>query len=411
LVHLQIAVDTTKTRELKQKRQETEAKLRQSQKMEAIGKLAGGVAHDLNNILSGIINYPEILLLDLPEDHEMRELILEIQASGEKAATIVDDLLTLARRGVSVSEVVNLNVVIAQYLTSPEFEKMSSFHPNVITELSLAEDLKSINGSPIHLSKMIMNLISNAAEAMPDGGKISIITRNVDVEDENYGLSRKYPHGYIHLKISDEGVGIEHKEQDKIFEPFFTKKVMGRSGTGLGMAVVWGTVEDHFGHIQLSSEIDKGTLFDVYFPITKDEFVVEVEQENNLSIYKGHGENILIVDDVKEQREIGSKLLTWLGYMVDSVSSGEKAIEFVKEHPVDLMILDMIMEPGINGRETYERILKFKPHQKAIISSGYSKSEDVKKTMAMGAGRYLRKPYAIETFAQAVKQELNNITG
>lgn len=409
MVHLQIAFDTTDTRELVKKREETEAKLRQSQKMEAIGKLAGGVAHDLNNILSGIINYPEIMLLDLPEDHEMRELILEIKSSGEKAATIVDDLLTLARRGVSVNEAIDLNVVIAQYLTSPEYEKLSSFHPNVLSRLSLAEDLKPIKGSPVHLSKMIMNLISNAAEAMPDGGNIYISTQNRDGEDPKYGVSRKTPHGYIRLTVEDEGTGIKKEEQEKIFEPFYTKKVMGRSGTGLGMAVVWGTVEDHDGTIELSSTMDKGTRFDLYFPVTAREIKVRIDHENNLSELRGNGETILVVDDVKEQREIAVKLLNWLGYTVHSVDSGEAAVEFVKSQSVDLMILDMIMDPGINGLQTFKRVLEINPDQKTIISSGYSESDEVKQALRLGACRYIHKPYTIETFAKAVNCEINPI--
>lgn len=408
MVHLQIAFDTTSNWELKQKREETEAKLRQSQKMEAIGKLAGGVAHDLNNILSGIINYPELLLLDLPENSHMRELLEEIQSSGEKAATIVDDLLTLARRGVSVNEVVDLNMVIANYLNSPEYEKLITFHPGVASSCLLSEDLKTIHGSPVHLSKMIMNLISNAAEAMPDGGEIRIETKNIDADDPDYGVSKKYPYGYVKLTISDQGIGIEKDEQEKIFEPFYTKKVMGRSGTGLGMAVVWGTMEDHFGNINLESEPGNGTVFDLYFPVTNDEFVVKASKELNFTDLRGNGETILVVDDVKEQRQIALKMLSWLGYNVETVPSGEEAVEFVKKIPVDLMVIDMIMDPGINGLETYRQVSKMRPGQPAIISSGYSESENVRKAMAIGAGQYLRKPYTIETFARAVKQELNS---
>ncbi len=406
VVHLRISFDITKTKELEQQRLEAEQKLRQSQKMEAIGKLAGGVAHDLNNILSGIINYPELLLMDLPDNHEMRGPIKEIQATGERAATIVDDLLTLARRGVSVGEVLNLNTIISRYLSLPECEKLLSFHPGVAFRLSLAEDLKSIKGSPVHLLKTVMNIVSNAAEAMPDGGIIRIETRNVHADQVNFNTDHESAREYILLSVSDQGIGIAPEEQEKIFEPFYTKKVMGRSGTGLGMAVVWGTVEDHCGHIDLQSETGKGTVFNIYFPVTTEEMVIMADETIDLSDYMGSGETILIVDDVKEQRIIGSKMLKWLGYNVETVSSGEDAVEYARHHSLDLIILDMIMAPGISGLMTYEQIIEFKPDQRAILASGYSKSDDVKKTLSLGAGTYLRKPYTIEQLAQAVKLEL-----
>ncbi len=411
VVHLQIAFETTKIRELDRKRKEAEAMLRQSQKMEAIGKLAGGVAHDLNNVLSGIINYPELLLLDLPEDHDLREPIEEIKSSGERAATIVDDLLTLARRGVAVNEQVDINHLISQCATLPEYDKLLSFHPGVHLVLSLEEDLNPVNGSPVHMQKSIMNLISNAAEAMPEGGQIQVSTRNLNPEEiMNEGLP-SYPNGYVLICVADQGVGIAKEEQEKIFEPFYTKKVMGRSGTGLGMAVVWGTVEDHGGQIKISSQVGQGTVFHIYLPASAREAVPADVKTIDLDAFQGNGETILVVDDVKEQREVAKRMLSRLGYTVAAVSSGEEAVAHVREHPVDLLVLDMIMAPGINGRQTYEQIVSFKPDQRAILASGFSESEDVKQTMHLGAGQYIKKPYSIEIIAQAVKRELSGPAG
>ena len=236
-----------------------EKKLQQAQKMKAIGTLAGGVAHDLNNILSGIVSYPDLILMDLPNDSPLVGPIQTIRESGKKAAAIVQDLLTLARRGVSVSEIVNLNDLVDEYLISPQFEKLKSYHPNVKVHSNLDPTLLNVMGSPIHLSKTVMNLVSNAAEAMPEGGSIEIktinkyidfpINGNVDVEEGDYTV----------LTVSDSGIGIAPDDINRIFEPFYTKKVMGRSGTGLGMAVVWGTVEDHNGYIHIESEEEKGT--------------------------------------------------------------------------------------------------------------------------------------------------------
>ena len=226
-----------------------EAQLHRAQKMEAIGTLAGGVAHDLNNILGGLVSYPELLLLQLPEDSRLRESILTIQKSGEKAAAVVQDLLTLARRGVVVNEVVNLNSIIAQYLKSPEHERLQSYHPTVHAETHFEKDALNILGSSIHLSKTVMNLVSNAAEAMPEGGTLSISTENRYMDRPIRGYEHVKEGDYVVLTVSDTGTGISPDDIGKIFEPFYTKKKMGRSGTGLGMAVVWGTVKDHNGYI------------------------------------------------------------------------------------------------------------------------------------------------------------------
>ena len=209
-------------------------------KMESLGLLAGGVAHDLNNVLSGIVTYPDLIINDLAPDSPLRKPIKTMQRSGKKAAAIVQDLLTLARRGVATRAVVNLNDVISDYLESPEHANLLSFHPGVTISSRLEKDLFNVAGSFMHLSKTIMNLVSNAAEAMPAGGRITIETRNQRID----GTLRCYESicqgDYALIRISDTGVGITAEERERIFEPFYTKKIMGRSGTGLGMAVVWG---------------------------------------------------------------------------------------------------------------------------------------------------------------------------
>ena len=383
-----------------------EAQLRQAQKMEAIGTLAGSVAHDLNNILSGLVSYPELLLMDIPEDSPLRKPMLTIQESGQKAAAMVQDLLTLARRGVSASEVVNLNKMIRQYLTSLEFEKLLSYHPSVKVKSALEPDLLNILASPVHLSKIIMNLVSNAAEAMPDGGAISISTQSRYLDKPINGYETINPGEYVSLTVTDTGMGISPAEIHKIFEPFYSKKVMGRSGTGLGMTVVWGTVKDHHGYIDVHSELGKGTTFILYFPVTRQE-ARESETSRKMQDYKGNGESILVIDDVEEQRKIASKILAKMGYTVKSLASGEEAVHYMKENSADLLLLDMIMDPGIDGLETYKKILKMHPGQKAIIASGYSESERVKKVQEMGASVYLKKPYSLENICVAVRNTLN----
>ena len=382
-------------------------KLEQSKKMEAIGTLAGGVAHDLNNILSGIVSYPELLLMDLPDRSPLKRPILTIQKSGERAAAIVQDLLTLARRGVAAVEAVDLNQIVSDYLGSPEFDKLCSFHPRVTIDHSLADGLQTISGSSVHLSKTIMNLVSNAAEAMPDGGTIFISTENRYVDPSIDGFSDIAKGQYTVLKVVDTGVGISPTDIEQIFEPFYTKKVMGRSGTGLGMAVVWGTIKDHKGHIDVKSVEGQGTTFTLFFPASHN---LQVSPKKNVAMESimGNGEMILVVDDVPEQREIATAMLSRLGYSVVTVPSGESAVAYLKDHDVDLMLLDMIMAPGIDGLETYRRIATFKPAQKAAIASGYSETGRVKALQRMGVNGYLKKPYTLERIGTVVKQTLTD---
>jgi PAS domain S-box-containing protein len=401
-----IGTDITELKHAGQEKRELEARLQRAQKMEAIGTLAGGVAHDLNNILSGIVSYPELLLMDIPQDSPLRKPILTIQKAGERAAAIVQDLLTLARRGVVTTKVLNLNGIISEYLKSPEFENMRLNHPNVRIKTDFESDLLNILGSPVHLSKTVMNLVTNAAEAITDLGEIILSTRNRYIDKSLSGFDKIKEGDYVVLSVRDTGIGIPFEDLERIFEPFYTKKVMGKSGTGLGMAVVWGTIKDHKGYIDVKSSEGKGTEFTLYFPVIRQELTVD---QSMLSIhdFMGNGESILVVDDVEDQREIASRMLTKLGYSVVSVSSGEEAVNYLKNHSSDLLILDMIMEPGIDGLETYKKILDINPGQKAIITSGYSETERVKEAKKLGATSYVKKPYLIEKIGNVVRAELN----
>lgn len=398
-------LDITERKRAQEERKKLEAKLQHARRMEAIGTLAGGVAHDLNNILSGLVSYPELLLMDMPEDSPFKKPILTIQKSGEKAAAIVQDLLTLARRGVQVSGIVNLNQVILEYLRSPECEKLKAYHPQVTIETRLEKGLLNMIGSPIHLAKTVMNLVSNAAEAIVEEGEVIISTENqyIDIPIKHKELDAGE---YVVLSISDTGIGISPDDVERIFEPFYTKKVMGRTGTGLGMAVVWGTVQDHNGYIDIQTHIHEGTTFTLYFPATREK-AEKARSEIPIIDYMGKGESILVVDDIEEQREIASKIFDRLGYKVELASSGEEAVEYLKKHTADLVVLDMIMDPGMDGLETYQRILEIHPGQKAIIASGFSETDRVKQTLQLGAGAYIRKPYLLEKIGLAVREALD----
>ena len=399
-------IDVTEMKRAQKERIELKSKLVRSEKMEALGLLAGGVAHDLNNVLSGIVSYPELLLLDLPEDSHLRKPIQTIKESGMKAAAIVQDLLTLARRDVAVNEIANLNDVIHDYLKSPEYDKMISFHPGVEVTVEIEPDLFNISGVPSNLNKAIMNLVTNAAEAIKGRGTICIVTKNGYLEHPVSGYDKFREGEFVSVMVSDSGVGIPRKDIERIFEPFYSKKVMGRSGTGLGMTVVWGTVKDHDGHIDVFSEEGKGTTFKLLFPATREGLKKKAVSPSLIEIM-GNGESVLVVDDVREQRDLASSILNRLGYNVTVASGGEEAVKLVTSGATfDLIILDMIMHDGIDGLETYKQIRDIKPNQKAIIVSGFSETGRVKDAQHLGAGAYVKKPYLLDRIGSAVKDEL-----
>lgn len=396
--------DNTGRRKIEEEKQELQEQLQRSQKMELIGTLAGGVAHDLNNILSGLVTYPDLLLMDYPDDQQLRKSISIIQKSGQKAAAIVQDLLTLARQGVAVPEALNLNEIIADFMASPEFFSIEQYHPHVSFEVDADPTLLNIEGSSVHLYKCIMNLISNAAEAMPDGGTVTLSSSNQYLDKPVKGYDDITKGDYAVLSVTDNGIGMSSEEIARIFEPFYTKKVMGRSGTGLGMTVVWGIVKDHKGYIDIHSSKGAGTRFDLYFPSTSKE-LNKHEVSVPLDQIKGN-ETVLVVDDVKEQRMIVSLILQKLGYSVVTLASGEDAVEYLRDHSVDLLILDMIMDPGIDGLETYKRIIELHPGQKAIIASGFSENDRVREAQNMGITAYVKKPYSLENIGLAIRAEL-----
>lgn len=382
-----------------------ERKLHQAQKMEALGLMAGGVAHDLNNILSGLVGYPELLLMQLPKDSKMRESIMAISESGKRAAAVVSDLLTVARGATSIRETVDLNALIIEYLKSPEGNKLALLHPDVTIETRLDPGELIINCSPVHIKKCLMNLLTNAAEAITDKGRITIRTFKKFCEDNEAKVLDVAEGKYIVLAIADTGPGISPTDQERIFEPFYTKKSMGASGTGLGLTVVWNTVKDHNGSISLESS-SAGTTFTLYIPASDSRLSKKLAAKT-IDELKGTG-TLLIVDDEKQQRDITSKMLSILGYKVKEISSGEEALAYLKENEVDLVLLDMIMDPGMNGRETYEKIIELRPNQKALFVSGYSQESEVENIMRLGVDGFVRKPFTLEQLGHAVQQELTD---
>jgi PAS domain S-box-containing protein len=380
-------------------------KLADAKRMESLGLMAGSVAHDLNNIMAGIITYPELLLMDLPKDFKYRKEIKMICDAGKRAAAVVSDLLTVARGANSKKEVYNLNTLVSGYINSVECRELYSRYPKISISSNMDPDILNTSCSIVHVTKSIMNLVNNAAESIEGNGNIRIETGNCLIEAPIHGYEIIEAGEYVILRVADDGRGISARDMPCIFDPFYSKKVLGRSGTGLGLAVVWNTVHDHGGYLDVQSNME-GTTFTLYFPVTKQK-PADAGQTPSIDTYHGHGEKILVVDDQENQREIACRLLARLGYKAHTVCSGEEAIEFVKETPVDLIILDMIMEPGINGCETYQRIIEYKPNQKAIIISGYSSAADMDQARKLGINHFIKKPYTLQDLGQALRLEIS----
>ena len=387
-----------------QEKLELQKKLAIASKMETLGVMAGSVAHDLNNILSGIVTLPELLLAQMGDENQYTETLKSIKEAGKEAASVVSDLITVARGATAKKKVCNLNTVIENYTTTIQGSAGDSRLDGITLKVDCKSELENSYCSVVHIHKVLMNLIGNAAEELKGKGNIVVSTKSTTVDKPFSGYETIDTGRYIVVSVSDDGPGIKEGDIKKIFEPFYSKKIMGRSGTGLGLAIVWNTLHDHGGFIDLKSSND-GTTFELYFPATTDTIA---EEKGMLSVeaFRGHGEKILVVDDQEKQQQITCNLLNTIGYKANSVGSGEEAIAYVNEQPVDLLILDMIMENGINGRETYEEILKFNSKQRAIVASGFAENEEVKRTLHLGANQFVKKPYTIIQMGLAVKQAL-----
>lgn len=401
-----VFIDMTERKQAEAERKGLIGRLHRAEKMEALGNMAGGVAHDLNNVLGVLVGYTELMMMKMPEEYPFKKLLHNIMQSSEKATAILQDMLTLAGRGVTVSEVLNLNNVLSECFRTPEFERLRSFYPRVVFKQKLTEDLLNIQGSPVLLQKIVMNLIANAMEAISGKGEVHVSTGNSYLDKPVPGYDDVREGDYVVLTVRDSGKGIPAAEIDKIFEPFYTKKVKGRSGTGLGLSIVWGTVKDHQGYIDVQSEPGKGSIFTIYLPATRAA-LKQLREEPSGHSFKGKGESVLVVDDLQEQREVAESLLTRLGYNVNTASSGEEAVAYLKKNQADVLILDMLMEPGIDGLETYQRILKINPKQKAIIVSGYTETDRVKQVLELGASSFIRKPYLIDNIGTAIRKALS----
>lgn len=320
----------------------------------------------------------------------------------------MQDMLSLARRGVLTKTVLNLNEVIRDYINSLEFKRMMENYPAVHLEINLAESVGNIIGSSSHLQKVLMNLIINALEATKGVGKLTLSTENIRLDKVLYAYEPIKPGYYLCMSVSDTGEGIPENILLNIFEPFFTTKVMGKSGSGLGLAVVWGTIKDHEGYIDVKSSPHEGTCFRVFIPAVADHITFTGNQSLTEEI-QGKGETILVIDDEDEQRELAFQILTSFGYSMHTSSNWQDALSFLKVNKVDLILLDMVMGSDIDGLDIYRHIYQINPNQKVIIISGFAQSNRVTEALKLGANAFVQKPYIPIDLARAVRETLNSI--
>lgn len=372
-----------------------------SQRLEAAGLIAGQVAHDFNNLLARLMSYPDLIRAELGENHSALPYLDGMERSARRIADINQQLLSLGRRGQYNMHPLNLNEIVSHVITDSE-----PLPETLVLKTNLCHDLMNIMGGAAQLHRILSNLLDNARDATQNNGIITIKTENMYIDETAIGCSL-IPRGeYVKLTVSDTGCGISQEALQQVFDPFYTtKKADKKRGSGLGLSVVDSVVRDHGGFIDLSAQVGERTSFFIYFPMTRESQALQNSAESC-----GGSEAILFVDDDDTQREVSTLLLKKLGYTANTAASGEKAIEFLRENPQDLVILDMVMPGGIDGTETYRRILEISPLQKAIIMSGFSDSDRIREARRLGAGAFVEKPVTMQFLAAAVRAELDRPT-
>ncbi len=396
--------DITGLKQAEEALRRTEEQLRQSQKMEAIGRLGGGIAHDFNNLLTVIKGYGQISLLELKKDDPLRGNIEEIQKAAERAANLTRQLLAFSRRQILDFKVLNLNLLLQ------DLDKMLRRILGEDIELvyALAEDLQKIKTDPGQVEQVILNLAVNARDAMPSGGKLIIETANVEL-DNTYASTHigVTPGRYVRLSMSDTGLGMTPEVRDRVFEPFFTTKEKGR-GTGLGLSTVYGIVKQSGGNIWVYSEPGIGTTFKIYLPGVDEKEDVLQQKREDIPLSRGT-ETILLAEDEPSLRDLASRILRDLGYDLLIAANGEEAIQIAQEQSekeIHLLLTDVVM-PRMGGKELADRLKISRPKMKVLFASGYTDDTIVHHGVLERGINYIQKPFTPDTLARTVRQVLD----
>jgi two-component system cell cycle sensor histidine kinase/response regulator CckA len=382
-------------------RKNLEEQLRQAQRIEAVGRLAGGVAHDFNNLLTAILGYSDIVLEQLPSGDRLRHYVGEIKKAGERAASLTRQLLAFSRQQVLAPLVLDLNAVVA------DMEKMLRRLIGEDIELVtvLGHDLARVKADPSQLEQVIMNLAVNARDAMPEGGRLSLATANFLVDEayaqRHVGLK---PGPYVTLTVTDTGCGMDAETLSRIFEPFFTTKEKGK-GTGLGLSTVYGVVKQSGGYIEVESEPGRGTAFRVYLPQV-EESLTNVKEREPAAAPSSGAETILLVEDEESVRTLVESVLRSKGYKVIPAARGDEALALSEQYaqPIALMLVDMVM-PRMSGRELARRLAPLHPETKVLFMSGYAGSSA---SDGLDADtHFIQKPFTSEALARKVRETLD----
>jgi two-component system, cell cycle sensor histidine kinase and response regulator CckA len=384
-------------------RKRLEEQLRQAHKMEVVGRLAGGVAHDFNNVLTVISGYSEMLLENMEPDAPDREIVKEIYRSGERAALLTRQLLAFSRKQFMTPEIFNLNEVVT--------ESVRMLRPLIGEDIqltnSLAQDLRLVRVDPVQVERVIMNLVLNARDAMPSGGKLTIETANVEL-DENYSHSHweVVPGQYVMLAVSDTGFGMDDETKSQIFEPFFSTKSPGR-GTGLGLSTVYGIVKQSGGNVSVYSEPMQGTVFKIYLPVAGQPEATATGDEGHMPNLTGT-ETVLVVEDDSAVRSLARIVLGMYGYRVLEASHAMEAFDLSAQHegPIHLLVTDVVM-PGIGGRKLAEMLVPNYPDLKVLFLSGYSGDAVARHGVLEAEMAFLQKPFTPVLLASKVREVLD----
>jgi signal transduction histidine kinase len=385
-----------------QRRREVEDQLIQAQKMEAVGRLAGGVAHDFNNLLTAILGYTELLRSRVEQDPDALEYTAEVRRAGERASDLTNQLLAFSRRQPAAPQVVDLNQVVRQ------IDKMLRriIGEDIDLEVRLAPDLWRVMVDPAHMDQVVMNLAVNSRDAMPDGGKLTIETANVRLTDE-YAASHleARPGPYVMMAVSDTGFGMDTATQGRVFEPFFTTKEQGK-GTGLGLSIVYGIVKQNAGGIRMYSEPSRGTVFKIYIPAVEAPVPAALAEgeEGDRGLRNA---TILLVEDEDQVRKLARAFLERQGYRVVEAASGPEALKTLEEYAgrIDLLLSDMVM-PQMNGAALAERVKAMRPETRILFMSGYTEVGVEIPELLSGEGQFLQKPFSASTLDRKVREAL-----
>jgi PAS domain S-box-containing protein len=399
---VRILRDVTEKRRAEDELRHREKQLRQSQKMEAVGQLAGGVAHDFNNMLTAIRGYTELLLHDDDTNGTTGEALAEIRKATDRAASLTRQLLAFSRKQMLQPRAVNPNAIVR--------DMESMLRRLLVGDLELATSLDEYVGQitvdPAQLEQVLLNLVVNARDAMPEGGRILIRTANVDLDDTFCSLHEgAKPGPHVVLSVSDTGVGMTDEIKRHIFEPFFTTKERG-AGTGLGLSTVYGIVKQSGGYIDLESEFGRGSTFHIYFPRTHEAVLSPVSTRNGTTPENRRG-TILLVDDEESVRRMLTSLLERLGYSVMSASDGVEALELSSAHagPIELLITDMMM-PRMHGKELSERLTVLRPTIRVLFTSGYADDDVIERGLLDSRMAFIQKPFSMGELASKITETL-----